>query len=42
VELGAEGFEGPDDVVAEDVLDHADLWIVVERQVDVLVGDEVD
>src|SRR6266566_1929879 len=42
VELGAELVERPGDVVVEDVLDDSHLGVVVKRQVDVLMGDEVD
>src|SRR5580765_1835883 len=41
IELGAEILERTGEVVAEDMLDHPDLRVVVERQVDVLVRDEV-
>ena len=41
VELGAELLDGAECIAFEDVLDDADLRVVVERQVDVLARDEV-
>src|SRR6266540_4940427 len=41
VQLCPELLERPDHVVAEDVLHHPDLGVVVERQVHMLMRDEV-